>query len=346
MKRIHLSYLLDHGKLFFLVTIILLSCSAKDGELESQRRPLSGSHYGGSDQISQVVRMMFQDSKGNLWFGTQNGAFKLQGDSLVNIGEIKGQRGNPVTIKDIVEDKGGVIWFGHTDGVSSLDGDAVTNYYESDGLISNDVWCLEATRDGKIWIGTIKGACVFDGHDFTPFALPEGTIDTTLGVSSAQMVHSIMEDSQGRMWFCTNAGLLSFTRNTDSVSSLEGIETSFVNDIIEDGSSGYWISTSVGLYYLKGGMLVNVSRKHFDEPTGTGSMVLTSSGDLWFNCRRDIYKLSGDSLCKYRIADGDFGPLTFQIFEDQKKHLWFVGYGGVYRMEDQAFINVTRQGPW
>jgi hypothetical protein len=32
-------------------------------------------------QISQVVRMMLQDSKGNIWFGTQNGAFKLTGNS-------------------------------------------------------------------------------------------------------------------------------------------------------------------------------------------------------------------------------------------------------------------------
>ena len=294
----------------------------------------------------QVVRMMFQDSRGDLWFGTQNGAFKLQGDTLVNIGDIKSQRGNPVTIKDIVEDKNGVIWLGHTDGVSSFDRGLVTNYSTSDGLISNDVWCLDAANDGKIWIGTIKGACVFDGQNFSSVDLPEGIIDTTLGLSSAQMVHSIMEDSQGKMWFCTNAGLLSITSNADSVSTTGGIETNFVNDIIEDRAGGYWISTSVGLYHLKGDTLVNVSENFFDEPKGTGSIVLTARGDLWFNCRRDIYRLRGDETEGYQIRKGDHGPLTFQIFEDQKSRLWFVGFGGAYRMEDEGFINVTKEGPW
>ena len=40
------------------------------------------------NQISDVVRTIFQDSKGNIWFGTQNGAYKLTGDSLIHIDSI------------------------------------------------------------------------------------------------------------------------------------------------------------------------------------------------------------------------------------------------------------------
>jgi hypothetical protein len=61
------------------------------------------------EPISQVVRMMFQDSKGNIWFGTQNGAFKLSGNSLIHMDSIISERGQGVTIKDIAEDKNGVI---------------------------------------------------------------------------------------------------------------------------------------------------------------------------------------------------------------------------------------------
>ena len=106
---------------------------------------------------------MFQDSNGNLWFGTQNGAFKLESDSLIHIDKINSESGKGVTIKDIIEGIDGKIWLGHTDGVSSVDGEIVTNYYESDGLISNDVWSIAADKKGDIWIGSIDGVCVFNG---------------------------------------------------------------------------------------------------------------------------------------------------------------------------------------
>ncbi|MBK7701177.1 MAG: hypothetical protein IPJ39_21855 [Saprospiraceae bacterium] len=51
--------------------------------------------------------MMFQDSKGNIWFGAENGAWKLTDDSLIRIDSIKSESGGRVTIKDITEDKDG-----------------------------------------------------------------------------------------------------------------------------------------------------------------------------------------------------------------------------------------------
>ncbi len=299
------------------------------------------------NQISQVVRMMFQDRKGNFWFGTENGAFRLAGDSLIHIDSIKSESGKGVSIKDITEDKDGIIWVGHSDGISSINGALVTNYYESDGLISNDVWCISSDAEGKIWIGTIEGVCVFDRKNFVNFGLPEGIRDSTLGVSSTKMVHSILKDSKGTMWFSTNAGLFSYTNNRlKSVSDKVGIPTNFVSKIVEDKKGGFWVSTSVGLFHLKGDTLTNITEKHFDESKGTGSIIVDSKGDIWFNCSRSIYRLSGEKITEYRIEEGNYGPLTFQIYEDQQSRLWFVGFGGAYRYENDRFINVTQNGPW
>jgi ligand-binding sensor domain-containing protein len=298
-------------------------------------------------QISDVVRTIFQDSKGNIWFGTQNGAFKLTNDTLIHFDSIKSALGKGVTIKDITEDKNGIIWFGHTDGVSSIDGEKVSNYYESDGLISNDVWCISSDAEGKIWIGTIEGVCVFDRKNFVNFELPEGIRDTTLGVSSTKMVHSILIDSKGTMWFSTNAGLFSYTNNRlKNVSDKVGIPTNFVSKIVEDKKGGFWVSTSGGLFHLKGDTLTNITEKHFDESKGTGSIIVDSKGDIWFNCSRSIYRLSDEKLTEYRIEEGDYGPLTFQIYEDRQSRLWFVGYGGAYRFENESFNNITQNGPW
>ena len=299
------------------------------------------------NQISDVVRIVFQDSKGNIWFGTQNGAFKLTGDTLIHIDSIKSESGKGVTIKDIADDKDGKIWFGHYGGISSIDGTVVTNYYESDGLISNDVWCIETDVNGNVWIGTIEGTCIFDGQGFTNFNLPEGKIDTTAGVSSTKMIHSILEDSKGTIWFCTNAGLISYTnKRLKNISDEVGIQTNFVNKIVEDKKGEFWVSTSIGLFNLKGSKLTNITGMHFEESKATSSITEDSKGNIWFKINRFIYRLSGEKLTEYRIEEGNYGPVTFQIYEDQQNRLWFVGYGGAYRLENEKFLNVTKDGPW
>jgi ligand-binding sensor domain-containing protein len=299
------------------------------------------------NQISDVVRTMLQDSKGNIWFGTQNGAFKLTGDSLIHIDSIKSTSGKGVTIKDIAEAKDGKIWFGHTDGISSIDGTLVTNYYKSDGLISNDVWCIETDVTGNVWIETIKGVCIFDGQEFTNFDLPEGKKDTTVGISSTKMIHNILEDSKGTMWFCSNAGLFSYTnKKLKNISDEVGIPTNFVNRIVEDKNGGFWISTSIGLFHLNRSRLTNITAMHFKESKGTGSIIVDSKGETWFNCARSIYSLNAEKLTAYRITEGNYGPLTFHIYEDKQSRLWFVGYGGAYRYENGRFINIKQNGPW
>ncbi len=299
------------------------------------------------NQISGVIPAIFQDSKGNIWFGTQNGAFKLSGDSLIHIDGFKSESGKGVSIQDIAEDKEGRIWFAHHAGISSIDGTLVNNYYASDGLISNSTWCIETDANGNVWIGTIEGACIFDGQRFTKFDLPEGKKDTTLAISSTKMVHSIFKDSRGTMWFSTNAGLFSYSKNKLKNVSIEvGIPTNFVKKIVEAKKGEFWISTSVGLFHLKGDTLTNISKKHFKNNKGTDSLIVDFKGDIWFNCSRSIYRLSGEKLTEYRIEKGNFGPLTFQIYEDQQNRLWFVGFGGAYRYENNRFINIANNGPW
>lgn len=301
-----------------------------------------------NEQISQVVRTVFQDSKGHFWFGTENGAFQLIDTTLTHIEWIKSESGRGVTIKDIADDGNGTLWLGHTDGISSIKGGIVTNYYESDGLISNDVWCLTTDSKGKVWIGTIEGVCVFDGKNFNKFPLPEGEIDTTRGVSSTRMVHSIMEDSMGTIWFSSNAGLFSYAAGklTD-VTRQFGMQTNFVNEVVEGRDGKLWISTKVGLYCLEGNTIVNVTEQKLHVGKGIGSMAEDSNGNLWFVANQhELYSYNGKEITEFIESEPDQGPVVFQIYKDQAERLWFVGFGGAYRLENGGFINVTKKGPW
>jgi ligand-binding sensor domain-containing protein len=300
------------------------------------------------NQISQVVRNIFQDSKGTIWFGAENGAWRLSNHSLIHIDSIKSESGKGVTIKDIAEGQDGKIWFGHTNGLSSIDGEKVENYYESDGLINNDVWSVATDVMGNVWIGTIEGACKFNRHGFTNFDLPEGKMDSTLGISSTKMVHNIMVDSKGVIWFSTNAGLFSYADNKISnVSDKVGIQTNFVNEIFEDRSGVFWISTKKGLYYLTENKAINITEDKIETGKGIGCIAKDENGIIWFVSNQHyLYTYDGKDLVKFEKSEENKGPVVFQIYKDQQSRLWFVGYGGAYRLENGRFINITQNGPW
>lgn len=358
MNREGIPFLRVKSLLTTFLSVLVFSCAGqekknetRDDVVEVQADATQSSFLENNPihgQICQVVRMMFQDSKGIIWFGAQSGAYRLSNNKLSKLDSIKSETGGRVTIHDITEGKDGKIWFGHTDGISSYDGEKVTNYYESDGLLNNDVWNIEADSRGNIWIGTKGGLCKFNGAVFTNFELPEGIRDTTVGVSSAKMVRCIMEDSKGNIWFCTNAGLFRLQDNIlHNASEKYGIRTNFINEIIESEKGGYWISTKEALYKLVGDRLENITEQVTEIGKGIGSISEDKNGKLYFVFNQHyLHMYDGKEIIEFEKTEDNKGPVVYQIYRDQSDRLWFLGFGGAYRLENGKFLNITKHGPW
>ena len=203
-------------------------------------------------------------------------------------------------------------------------------------------------KKGMFWIGTTQGVYTFDGEALSPFEIPEGKIDSSRGISTTKMIHSIIEDSKGKMWFATNGGAYIFDGNTlTRISEQDGLQSDFVNQIIEGADGNYWISNSKGIFKYNGNSLINITENLFQNDEGVGCIFEDKNGTLWFSAnKRDIYSYNGNTFTKIHIKEGDFRPLPFQIYQDQQERLWFVGFKGAYRLENNTFINVTRDGPW
>ncbi|MBL8874743.1 MAG: hypothetical protein JNM86_02985 [Phycisphaerae bacterium] len=133
------------------------------------------------DLDKSAVRSILQDSRGNTWMGNSGvGLFRYDGKELRNFGidhkieNLTWLRGRhvrmPGKIADphaILQDKDGIIWIGAFDsGVWRYDGEAITNFTTKDGLPVDSVSAIYEDRAGKLWFGTHRGICTFDGKTF------------------------------------------------------------------------------------------------------------------------------------------------------------------------------------
>jgi ligand-binding sensor domain-containing protein len=310
------------------------------------RNSVHDKEYQGN-QISGVIRTVFQDSNGNFWFGTQSGLSRYDKQGLVYF-QLKASTGQKVVIYGIIEDKFGTIWIGYDSGVAKFDGEFFTLFYEKDASKIGNLWSMTMDKKGVLWIGTTQGVYTFDGEKFSPFEIPEGKINPDVGVSTTKMIHSIIEDSKGNMWFSTNGGIYIYDGTTlTNLSEKDGLLSNFVGQIIESKEGSFWISTSKGLCKYDGNTIINVTKNLLNQEEGIGCIFEDKNGTLWFNAnKRDIYSYNGKEFTKYESKEGDFKPFPFTIYQDQQERIWFVGLRGAYRLEHNSFINVNRNGPW
>ncbi|RKY03822.1 hypothetical protein DRP77_05345, partial [Candidatus Poribacteria bacterium] len=112
------------------------------------------------------------DSTGAIWFGTENGLSRYDGESFANFSTKDGLAGDWVTC--IYKGKGGVLWIGTRNGLSKYENGRFISFDEEDGLISNDIRAICQDDEGRLWIGTRDGLSIYDGEKFINLTVENG----------------------------------------------------------------------------------------------------------------------------------------------------------------------------
>ena len=139
-----------------------------------------------------IARVISQDSKGNIWLGTEmDGLFKIPSDLLDDIQKGKdfeleghifdksyrsGISSSQITC--VTEDRNGVIWVGTNGGLNKYisEDDNFEHYFVQDGLPSNYITGVVVDDSNGLWISSKKGISFFDQTDktFTNYSLTDG----------------------------------------------------------------------------------------------------------------------------------------------------------------------------
>lgn len=344
--------------LLTLLTISTVSCNSqkKKDETVKIENPIE---QQSNSQIGEYVVETFQDSRGNLWFGTlEKGVAKFDGSKLVYLTIEDGLPSNRIV--NIIEDDPGNLWFETDAGLSKFDGKAFTNYNEKDGLCSDMISKLFIDGKGILWIGTWGGVCKFNGSQFENFPIPYPIIETKINQDTKDWITSITEDTKGNIWFGRDGyGASKFDGNSFvHFTTKDGLNSNNVQAIVEDYEGSIWIGTRVAekdntdanKRFGQGGLNKYNGEKfiHFPEIKGFNeSDVFTiykdTSNDLWFSTTSNgVYKRKNNEFENYDVPNS-----TMSFLKDKSGNIWLGCAGGLFKINSKGeIINITTKGPW
>jgi ligand-binding sensor domain-containing protein/signal transduction histidine kinase len=220
------------------------------------------SNYSINEGLSQsVVNCMFQDSRGFIWFGTQNGLNRFNGETF-DVYSYNPVDSNSISnnwIYAITEDHDGNLWVGTKGGLNKYL--TKQNHFQrieyQTGFTFDvtqyiyDVVCLS---NGNIIINTPPVISIYNPQK-NSFSHFQSKLEFDRAVKDVKI--PVIEDDDGRIWIGSTKGLALFSFQTQEFSYYPFIDRNgYVVDIVnitalfKDKKGTLWVGTTVGLFNL------------------------------------------------------------------------------------------------
>jgi len=249
------------------------------------------------------------------------------------------------------------------------------------GLINNNVYCMEEDKNGNLWIGAVGGGLSkYDGKSFTNFTMRQGLANV--------IISCVLEDYEGNLWIGTFGGVIKYDgKNFIHFTDKDGLSDNTVWALHQDKQGDIWIGTQDGgvnrfdgksfshfnqksgfnaypvrdicedekgiLWFgtFGGGLTTydRVSFRHFTKKEGLCSenilcLKVDKSGDLWIGTEGGgASKFDGKTFTTFTSKEGLSSDSVVSIMQDRTGALWFgTSEMGICKYEANTFAHFTR----
>lgn len=308
--------------------------------------------------LDSVVPVIFQDSRGMLWFGSEHGGVsRFDGKTIVAFGATSENFYGRT--QKIVEDRWGHIWFlsknpaRETGVIIRYNGD--TFEYFADGN------CLTSDKEGNIWVGSRNNITRFSATSSQD--IPKG-LQLDISNASIAKINVIFQSQDNAIWVGgkDEQGVFIVRLQGDIVvgqavdikhfDNLPSLPNDFaVDDIAQDTDGNLWFAgKSILLRYdstqfekiTDSSLETHPNNKAHHAPDilekDTVSVKSDKHGRIWYNVNTHLFWSDGKTLNKLRklsleanqdgYLQGSFGV------EDAMGRLWFASNTGVHLYEN------------
>ncbi|MEM9302707.1 MAG: two-component regulator propeller domain-containing protein, partial [Pseudomonadota bacterium] len=294
------------------------------------------------------VTAIFEDGEGNVWLGTSGGLTRVNAGVFGTLTERSGltdayvravapvgpgqawiatsdglnffDRGRVVTFDESdglvsssvlslwVETDGSVLVGTYGAGMNRVTADGQVEPFEVPGLPSGHVRSILRSRDGSLWLGTIRGVAHRDETRTRVYTTTDGLPrDYTM---------SVTEDRDGIIWV---GGIESLARIEDG--RLEvipptpgGYDGSDVFDVHQADDGTIWLATETGLVHLDAGSSARIGRRQGLPHEVVFGIVEDADGFFWMSSNAGVFRVSRNDL--QAVSSGTAASAPFRRFSE------------------------------
>jgi len=290
------------------------------------------------------VYTIYQDSKGFMWFGTEDGLNKFDGR---NFQIYRPESGNKQSLSYrwtelIFEDSNGKLWFGSKAGLTYFDPvieEFIRYNSKVNSCLGDTITCIHEQQNKQLWIGTKAGISMID--------LKTNEIAFN-GLEDLEI--RVLRNIGAQLWIGTSHGL--YTKSTSGeMKKISGIlpadKELNISSIEVVAKSEVWLSA--GAYLLKAEILPDDSIRWMDMSeniSGIGQveqLIIENEQNLWIASDIGLYKLDLESMKvssvirsidqSHSLAINPAKP----VYLDRPGKIWYGTHGaGLYRVNSQT----------
>lgn len=314
-------------------------------------------HFSINDGLSQnAINCLFQDSRGYIWIGTQDGLNKYDGYTFKTYRHAPDDEYSLSSnyVRYIVEDEDSCLWIATQDGLNKFDyrtGLFESFFHEesnSSSLYENDIKTMYLDKLGFIWLKTDKGVDQFNiktkkfsynKHEYDEFSF-----------ATEYNYYSITDDNEGVLWMGSKDGLLSYDRVNQQFCTykIDSKKQGGFNEIFctyINTKNEFLVGTKSGLYSfdkktkffekLYPDVEMDIVRVIYEDNKGT-TWIGTEEGVVYIDSKTK--KICNLSFRKTYVKEVFFGRVT-SIFQDNSDILWISSDNGLFKIDrkDEKF---------
>ena len=345
-----------------LILVCIFSCLKISTSYANIRESFNFKNITIEDGLSQsTVETIYQDSKGYIWIGTNDGLDRYNGYEFKHYKHDKYDKNSIANnyIVDIIEDKNGYIWVSTIGGLSRInpDKDEIKNYYskEDSGNLSNsNLWQLLCTKDNRLIASTIDGLNVYDKNKdkFTRILYKEGELPS-------QYIYSLEEDINGHIWVGTDNGLVELDKDLNIVKSYhDTIGDSDVYNVYDDSKGNIWVCTlDNGLFKIN---LDDNSVENYKNNNSKISIPSNNVRDIISDSEGKLWIATDKGLCTFDYEREEFITYNkklyqsnsliddeiFCLLKDSSGLIWIGTYSGISRFNPNSNFTHFKLDPY
>jgi len=274
------------------------------------------------------VVAMFQDSKGNYWYGLHNGGLYRQDAATGEMRIFDILNGlSRMFVTSFSEDYRGNVWVGTWGGgITVFSGDKTTIYNKSNGLNALNIHCIYEDREKNILIADhYDGLSIYKGNYFLTYNTPEFVPDNN--------VWAISCDEAGRYWFGTNNGISVIDPSGKGKVTVYNEKTVMIGNnirfIVRGDAGKMWVGTQghgVYRYEIKQGRFILDTEINGMLPLDrivTG-LVIDRNKNLWIGSNDGLARWNpvASEGYVYTQSGGLAGNIITALFCDSRGTIW------------------------